>query len=248
MEKHPIDKLFGKGLKHHEIEPSAKVWERLQTTSKKSYAHYWIAASIMLVSLAGVLLWNTRIEPAESTVVVKKENRKFLDKEINEGREENEKLVVSKVEIPPVSEHTVIRQEVKQAKVVVQDEERPFRPDVLVKEAIVQNNQEELLVITEENPLPAILNIADQPIEQLVENRLKESNTSKNSSRVLIVAIQESSLEEMAVPTKEKRVRKIFKQLKQLKNGEEVNWQEVGVNPKELLARVDPLKSNKKEY
>jgi hypothetical protein len=63
------------------------------------------------------------------------------------------------------------------------------------------------------------------------------------NNRVIIAEIQTASVEveKPIQSTKEKRVRKIFRQLKNLKNGEEVNWEEVGVNPKQLIARVDPL-------
>ena len=38
---------------------------------------------------------------------------------------------------------------------------------------------------------------------------------------------------------KETRISKIWQQLKRAKNGENVNWSEVGIKPQKMLARAD---------
>ncbi len=74
---------------------------------------------------------------------------------------------------------------------------------------------------------------------------IEKVNQENISSRVIVAVLQED-IQPDALPEgegkdekKSKRLKQIFTQLKKAKKGEEVDWNEVGFNPKSILAKVD---------
>ncbi len=76
-------------------------------------------------------------------------------------------------------------------------------------------------------------------VEPTVVNMSSIAEPVITQSRTIVVSVEEETGEANEERTQSKRFKRILGQLKNVKQGERVDWEEVGVSPATLIARVD---------
>ena len=114
----------------------------------------------------------------------------------------------------------------------------------------VQSNSSVLRQIQEDsevskNPVVVIEknNKIKIPLEENTIVLVLENTKPKKEEETIVLNFVDTKVETVAQniepEKKQSRVGKIWEQLKRAKNGESVNWNEVGVKPQKVLARAD---------
>jgi hypothetical protein len=235
MKKSPIDDLFARKLADWESQPSSAAWERLQARQQqpKRRPIYWLAAATVLLALfVGYLAWQGLHLPSLPT-----ENR------LSQANSSTNTLSPSK-EVAPLEVATAPEPaRVRQKEAVASGEPTVQLVATRTEEpqSAATDTQAELptaLPIETQQTLPPQVLVAEtKPVA--VESELSpEATVEKPSAEPSRVVIARMALaeEEDAKPSK---VIRMLRQLKNLKEGEEVNWEETGIAPKRLVARAD---------
>ncbi len=227
-----LDKLLHDKMKDWEYPPGAEVWQRLeQKTSRRRvvWGGYWkVAACLLIAFLAGYGLWEKETPPATGLAKI---SHSTPEPGINPGP-------AQVVPDSPREQPQVAIAEQVPAKEKVQKIRTPELP--LLAEAehsgIATGAPETDGAVTTpgEDDLPAI---AGQPqtVAPLAPPSLPPVTVALKST-VLVVHVEPAEAVEAEKP---KRLQQIFRQLKKVKQGERVDWEEVGFNPRKVLAKVD---------
>lgn len=235
MKKHPIDDIFRTKLQGLEKQPSATAWDRLNQGKKKEERRLtaWIwyaAAGVAIALMAGYSVW------------------------INQSGEVTPQLAghPNPVEIPQDSAKPPLTQEatVELAEVVPEknisskvEKMRPrISPRVVQKEKevlseparLATTNAPVVLELQSEISLPEIATAKNMENTHVA---FTETKVAKQENRTIVVRVEEPVVNEEK--EKPSRFTRIFRQLKNAKQGETVDWEDVGFNPKALVARVD---------
>lgn len=242
-----IDKFFAEKLQQYERQPRAAAWEKLQTRLEKQESKviplWWkfaSAASVALLLASGVYWLNTP--------------RNAVDDRFASVENRNPKVITEKdfvEEIKPSKE--------KQNLASIQDNERVRLETVASKQyenAIVSkriklekeqtNSNDEMILSKNITPEPISKPVLESnTIVLVVENTQK--TTVKPEKETIVLNLIETQSEAVAEATvldesanrKQSKFNKIWQQLKRAKNGENVDWKEVGFKPQKLLARAD---------
>lgn len=255
MENNPIDKLFAEKLRQVEKTPHADVWSQIQVRKqeKKRGAFWWttIAASVLVLLLSGGLSWQyvssekgdtdhrkiaaqssepkVVLPPATTYRAVKQPEKKGPVVEEKIARKPTIKLKAQTNQIPnpePAPQPELI---------AVNPETSPTvtPPSISSEEASVAETKPTVLVMTIAEPSGAVENT------QLTSNappKINGSNFNASAEKGMPVAVEGK---------KKTRAGKILQQLKHIKNGEKVEWKEIGIHPENLLALVKPERTNK---
>lgn len=245
MKKYPIDDLFKSKLSTLERKPSAAAWQRIEDGQKKSARTlgwvWYVAAGVALAFLTGYAVWvnqATYFEPGLAQVqkvekiVVPQLNRDSIEAENGEEKIaliEKESIKVSATEsgqvgIEEISKRVVKRQEYGNLGKKIPNEE------VVNAEESVEARPEQIVPVEIVTPHTAQI--------QLAEEKPKENVLEKIENRRILVKVEVPD-DESAEKPKSSRFTKIFRQLKNVKDGESVNWTDVGFNPRAVVARVD---------
>jgi hypothetical protein len=247
MKKHPVDDLFAQKLTSWETTPSESVWQRIQAEQKKKQHrlrgwHWFAAASVAILLVAGYVGWVS--EPAMTDLAVGAPSR----------MEEPSK------QLPGTSAEPAAREVLP---------EQPLPGTYPTEALAAAGTSKTLPAAREINPttirlepatadVPAL--VADQEIAAL--HRDEVPATAQPAYRPELKVPDAASVQEVLagpreiagdrvvvarvdvedVDMEEQKPSKLFRVLRQLKNakeGEAVDWGEVGVNPKKLLARAD---------
>ncbi len=258
MKKHPVDELFAKKLSTWEPKASSDVWKRIEAKQKEKATKvvpvgwYWYAAaSVVVVMLASYLVWQGQAsESGQDTRTIAQTNQKATEKakksQPEEVLPESERLAAinepirakETIQISSADTATAIKAKTKTRSHPLEEELAPASDDV----AIAKVERE----ATGTNALPlANKQIAVQPSVQVPAVQAEEKTEEAAASRVIIAHIETDDLSEEN-PKSSKFIR-ILKQLKNAKQGEAVDWDEVGINPKRILARADERLRNEED-
>ncbi|WP_025762905.1 hypothetical protein [Dyadobacter tibetensis] len=245
MIKRPIDDIFRDRLKNHRIEPSEEAWNKLSGNTTKSNSKrmgfYWYVAASLLIG--GVLIyqnvrWGTsqyRTErsigvnlPEEVKAVAAIDNRVTSpEMEPNLSRASSSEPV--KTDPRPQAIASTVAPPRKLIKAASQDV-------TLTKtnKTEVDNYEQAQPEMRERSAVPSP--IEKEKAEVLLAQIPVSPSATEQESRVIIVKVEEP---EGMSNEKSGKFSRLFQQLKNVKSGDPVDWDEVGINPKALLVRVD---------
>ena len=229
-----IDKIFKESLKNYERQPRTEAWEKLQAKLEKKdnkivplWWKYASAASVaLLLGMGGY--WFTSQKEVQTDVVAVSE-RPVLKK----GVEVKKEIDLQKSELVKVNNQK-LQQKLRYS---IEPKKNLGNPKVEVVEPI-EYPKEDIKIIAQ-NP-----KIENKPIVE--ENTIVlvlENTKPKKEEETIVLNFVDTKVETVAQniepEKKQSRVGKIWEQLKRAKNGESVNWNEVGVKPQKVLARAD---------
>lgn len=248
-----IDKIFNESLQQYERQPRTEAWEKLQARLEKKdskvlpiWWRYASAASIALLLSVGGYWFNSKKEIPKEIVSISSKPTLKLKVEINKKveivklEETQVKNNVANVHLnaqvsPHVREHT---QELLTQRTFTKNKKYSVKEfkDILTNEIV---RVQPILIKITPNLKPEIRNSLENNTIVLV----LENTKFKKEEETIILNFVDTKVETVAQTIepekKQSRVGKIWEQLKRAKNGENVNWDEVGVKPQKILARAD---------
>jgi len=235
MKKHPVDDLFKNKLSGLEKHPSSDAWNRIvlgqEAGQKKFPVWIWyVAAGVAMAVLAGYSVWFNKWEshgPQMARIEVTKPPGKSLLPSENKLDKIVPLIVYRKAESPD--------SEISIELTSIVPKENPKEAEQMSKNLITEDSvqlSEKQASIGSDIDVPNP--VSSQ--ERIVENQpVTKFDTNSNRTTVVRVTYEDDSLEE----PKTSRFTRVFRQLKNARAGEHVDWEEVGFNPKSILARVD---------
>jgi hypothetical protein len=257
MKKHPVDDLFKRKLIDLDKKPSSEAWLKIQERAKlqrRAVGWIWYAAAGIAVTLmAGYLVWQN-----DSANQVKLTNNPTVSAVTPQAKpsspvvaEERDKIAVKEQSVS-VDEPS---DQPDRIQIAVSKEKTRSVEEVNQQNPVEEPANEPALAIIEKQ----IIDIKPVPAEPTVHSTIQEIKTlpdepavsrvnkvETESTRIVMVAV-ETNASEMDEKPKSSRFSRVFRQLKNARAGEKVDWDEVGFNPKNLVARVDDRLRNKEE-
>lgn len=246
MKKHRVDDLFKHKLTGLELQPSSSAWSKIANEAKSKQATpgwgWYAAASIIVALLAGYAVWeNKNTDPTQIRVASKLEsvskNQPPVAGLIEKDSELNGK-VDDQIQTVIVSETIATRKRRKVVGIIQKSDADDKKIVDSQKELIGADLKEIHSVVIDDkseevNPLglKALTSIS-------VERKSSEMQTEIEPLRTVMVVVDSDDLVSELRP-KASRLSKVFRQLKNARAGERVDWEEVGFDPKGLVARVD---------
>jgi len=262
MKKHPIDDLFKGKLSDVEKQPSADAWSRIQkeqtNTGQRFVGWIWYAAaSVVIAVMTGYGVWygqhkNSENFDSENTLATVK-------------NKSSTKLTISVDSLKP--DNSSIKEEIETTIAVVGKNEftpeasksdKPVSADKVVLKAGLQNKIEVRNADIEElagksfevnpiNPPKSIASSVQLEIEkEIAPKQALASIEEKQESHTIVVNIDETESDSNE-KNKSSRFTKVFRQLKNVRAGEPVDWKDVGFNPRTIVAKVDGRIRDKEE-
>ncbi len=252
MEKHPIDRRFGQALRQHETAPRPEAWHRLERKLGREeprrlvpFWAYGVAASVALLLLAG--LWWLRQPDATAEVrnqvaVQTKPIQPSGSKPLTPKAPASEKITDST--LPTAAPRLAQRTSSKPVKPLsAETQSAPRQPEAVPVVKPELKLEAPVQVAATERPEPA--NVveepkATQPTAAQVTTPAPEP--AKLAPTTLVVTLKNTDFDEKPTdeqPRKRNRLGRILRQLGNAKNGDRVDWNEVGFNPNTLLARAE---------
>jgi hypothetical protein len=242
MKKHPVDDLFKSKLSPLERKPSSGAWERIEAKSvKKGHRNtpwvWYIAAGVALALGSGYIVWLMQARELQTDVagvVVPAETQSNVQAKQPENSANTEQR--EQPEIIQNVKPRIASAPKKENKPADQRTEGKPQIDLIVTDqgelAATQVNEPELPQFSapERQSLPV-------PNVVATETSLPAKSLDDNVSRVIVVSV--TSVNDTLEKPKASRFARVFKQLKNARAGERVDWDEVGFHPKNVLARVD---------
>ena len=260
MKKHPVDDLFKSKLSALEKQPSSVAWLRIQNEQKNTKQRFggWIwyaAASIAIVIISGYLVWqqkgeNTRNYVSPGMVAAVRKSNKIDRSIISDSLIQHHDYVSEKTDKSQTAAADEKKIKTKLSKPI--DTNPAIQPDSHKSE--LQNNIVNVIPETNSIAGTSLKNIPVNVSEPVVLPHIEREVISepvlavaeKKENHTIIVSI-DTQERNSAEKTKSSRFAKVFRQLKNARAGDPVDWQEVGINPKVILARVDEKVRNKEE-
>lgn len=255
MKKQPIDDLFAKKQTNWQPKVSPDLWARIEAQqekqTKRSGGWFWsIAASMTLLLTTGYLLWQNQPAILSST-----------EKGIAQTEVALPKAVVTEPQINVVvpanqPDEEVPARKTKQIKSGVAGTERlaavprsTVAAENLVENANVPTKTPEIAAIGRRIvESEALISQNNEPLLSQSVDVVALANEPKATAEKRVIRANvdwaEPAKEE---ERKESRFAKIMQQLKNAKQGEVVDWKEVGFNPKKILARADEKIRNEED-
>ncbi|WAC10636.1 hypothetical protein [Dyadobacter pollutisoli] len=258
MKKHPVDDLFKRKLAELERKPSSDAWLKIQEGNKTQRRHagwpWYAAASILVVMLGGYLVWrseaNGLIHPDNNQNVVAKMNKKEPTPPTKEIEKEHvaelPEVIVESANENSISKATPAGRNEKNHKVEKANPENiPTTQNEIAVAALQEKQAATHIEPNYERPsiAPKIEEVKILPDEPAVSQVSKQDT---EPTRTIIVAV-ETSGSELDDKPKNSRFSRVFRQLKNARAGERVDWEEVGFNPKTLVAKVDDRLHNRED-
>ncbi len=239
-----IDKIFNESLKNYERQPRTEAWEKLQARLEKKdskilplWWKYASAASVALLLGVGGYWFTSQKKVQNDWAIV-------LDKPVLKKEVE----IVKQVEVAKIkdvkSEKKIIKISCPIGEININSNISPvagvhwdtqFSPPVRKQTQDLDNQN---------NPIIALETIKTKtPPEENTIVLVLENTKPKKEEETIVLNFVDTKVEMVAQniepEKKQSRVGKIWEQLKRAKNGENVNWGEVGVKPQKVLARAD---------
>lgn len=259
ISKDKIDQLFSEKLDNHTIKPRAEAWEKLENRlekSKKRVVPIWqklsIAASIAVLLLAGGVAYFGGNEDKLDTNI---SNSVAVKNNISAKAKPKENLAVAN----NISEKNVnhsaklaTTNNTNTANIpthigLFANSQKPEYQEIK-PEANQEVNKINLSQTVAQNT--TIESEIEKNIEK-AESKITPAKADEDLTIVFTVAdFQQSEQEYAATPEttkKPKYLSRVFKQLMNAKNGDRVNWDEVGFKPAKILARAENKLKNTKD-
>jgi hypothetical protein len=252
MRKHPVDDLFKRKLSDIEKKPSSAAWEKIQAKTKKERRLagwvWYAAASVAVVLIAGYIVWNaerTNIEtidkkeiavvsqPSEHVNEIEKDSVQNIEIEAGEMSGSAKELASNGDK--PKREGPISINKSAKSEATDQLDARKIEPETLA--TINIERKEEII------PEMPSVEITPKTEEVILA---KVNPVSTEPTRTIVVAVQTNDQDSEDKP-KSSKFSKVFRQLKNARAGERVDWEEVGFNPKSLVAKVDDRFRNGEE-
>lgn len=233
----------------------------------------WLAAAgVSLVLVAGWVVWSLNQSP-ELTVAHKETKKSLSQQEQTTPQGESNKIPSATdndaiAALAETSKKTMDKgvEKRKIKSVIPQKDSRLSQPRVL-ESSELQSSQE---VAINENKPPERGNANIAPIKVEQPQSIAQNNPTVNQPVTKTVVLQLPELKESLVassqvesnvekqksdnedfgenllnkPRKSTRMAKVWQQLKNAKNGEKVDWEEVGFNPNKVLAKATGKNEN----
>ena len=232
-----IDKIFSEGLQTYERQPRPQAWEileaKLQKPQNKILPMWWkyaSAASVALFLGVGGYWFNAQKNTQYNTVAVTKKT-----------------VIIEKTQLP-ILEKTI-------PQMVKMEANSQFSTNLKLKRGVekrtntqfAQLSPQTIIKVEEIKQIARNLNIEPKKTEeQNIIVLVLENTKPKVEEETIVLNMVESKPEVVTQAVlsdintkKETRLSKIWQQLKRAKNGENVNWNEVGIKPQKMLARAD---------
>jgi hypothetical protein len=236
-----IDKIFSEGLQNYERQPRSEAWEKLQARLEKPQSKvlplWWkfaSAASVALLLGVGGYWYNSQKNSVNENFAEVKQSK-------NISKENTLPLQnTSKTESVAVTTGKETKNEAKKHNTKVL--KFNFQNEISVSKVSKSNEILNTKNIVSPTPLTEIKTAIEPNTIVLV----LEDTKPKVQEETIVLNFVEAKPEVVAQldPTeenlkKQSRLSKIWQQLKRAKNGEDVNWGEVGIKPQKVLARAD---------
>ncbi len=259
MKKHPIDDLFAQKLGDWEPKPSPDLWKRIENRQegkvRRLAGWYWYAAaSVAMALMAGYIVWQNQSKVATGTkgelatgdqihrskgdtphVGSTSQNTSSLPT-IAEVKRNESKVLTGEIGLPNQKMLTVDK-----TKTVVQPQVQALNPVMdRIEVATIQRNETSPESLIPDSKLKTPL----QPLAVRPEIK-DESLTDHAKGRVIIVHIETDDVNQE--DHKSSKLIRILRQLKNAKQGEDIEWDEIGFNPKKMVARADERLRNEEE-
>ena len=259
MKKHPVDDLFARKLADWQPKASPDLWNRIENQQQKENRrsagwHWYAAASVLVILLAGYAVWENQ------SLVLSDKNRELSKASQTQQSKENS---LNKTPIPLDS-----------VKLLAEVEEVKTETGAMLKKAdspdhskqiLAKSNMETPLQIQGREPALDRIEVASiqkketapetlipaskggiaslPPAGALAE--ISESFVEQEKGRVIIAHVETENVADEE--QKSSKFIRILRQLKNAKQGEAIEWDEVGFNPKKLMARADERLKSEEE-
>ena len=244
MEKHPIDDLFARKLYGVTREPSKEIWQRLQRERKVNtqpvfFRPRWLAAAaVAMVLIAGGVRYSWQTSTTVQLAKVESGTKaQKMDKEIVAGSNSNSEL--NKREIGVISDKGAVKANEDEAREVISNDYPPVVSASSSESITIEDNKFDTEQISIENPTvqavrsEAVNELSHAPkVTELME--AIDTEVKNEPSRVVVVHVAVDK-EEVDRPN---RFRRMLKQLQNAKDGEKVDWEEMGINTKKIFAHA----------
>jgi hypothetical protein len=264
MKKHPVDDLFKRKLTSLEKKPSELAWERIRegqkSNSRRIAAWVWYAAaSVTLALISGYVVWQNQAN-------------QFSEQAGNKELAKTERTIPD-LKTPSISEAEIksefsdseseVLPELKKPKSYNQVELAQNKPERKINKN--KNQQEPIIIevhktinaaplqITKAEPTKTEANTFSKPDSQqsLASEKVSTKpvelayQEDKKPDRTIVVEVEEPKNE--FKDKKLSRLTRVFRQLKNVREAEPVDWNEVGFHPKDIIARADDRPNNDDE-
>ncbi len=246
MKKHQIDNFLAEKLSQAEIQPSMEAWTKLErrTQSKKRAITFWpqwgswVAAASVVLFIIGFWVLNNNTDLPKPSIALKETPKKKIQTE----KPTTEKQLETKQELS-IAHAPTIQKPTKAIKVKGAEKINSVSMNNELRMTNVPQNPQVIQMINDpvkniDLTVPAVI-----PNEKLIaEIKLIEEVKEKTVIIHLPEIIENDQPTQNVVAQqqpKSNRFGRIFKQIKNFKQGERVEWDEVGLNPNRLLARVN---------
>ena len=262
MKKHPVDDFFKSKLSNLEKQPSSEAWSRIareqKTKERKIAVWVWYAAaSITVATMAGYLAWQGSADESQylsmetGATKVNKTADSALPAFGDTADGKDSVTPALKVgEIAPLSDKNVAN--TKKVKAVNQEVIKSERSGLPIERVVESTKALEIAVtdIKKDDHSPEIIKSAvlpEIPKGNALQNTLASREPEiKEENRTIMVTVKTAE-NDSNEKSKTSRFTKVFRQLKNARAGDPVDWQEVGFNPKNIVAKVDERIRDKEE-
>jgi hypothetical protein len=244
------DEFFYEKLLNHEVKPRVEAWQKLESKLQKQqkpvfilYKRIAIAASITLIGFIGSIAYFNGIEPESTAQNI--QNSEKLTKEITSERGNNfsklEKVIATPTKKIEITKSKSIYKNFKtESLLVVSNQSNSTKNEAIFTNPIIENN----LQNKDDNSDLAINSIPESKIQIADIEPIK----SKEEDLTILFTVANFNDETEMVNAdneittadkKDKYINRLFKQLKNAKNGDRVDWDQIGFKPAKILARAE---------
>lgn len=261
--KNKTDEFFSQMLQNHEVKPREQAWQKLESNLRKKekkaipiWRQFSFAATFALLFFVGIIAYFNGIDKTQNPKPSFKTNIGEVASTKNESNtnliSKPEKIEFTKGEAnnfnlnsnPNLSKKKKFESEVLLTRSAIKMEKQ----SPINSELLVENDIANALSTNENNPI--------QQLENKIEITDSKNIVKKEEELTVIFTIANFKNENIEENTnvaktqsekKEKYINRLFKQLKNAKNGDKVDWDMVGFKPTKILARAENKFNSTKE-
>jgi hypothetical protein len=252
ISKDKTDQFFSGKLKEHTKAPRQEAWlkleEKLQQKQRK-IVPIWqrnaFAASIVLLILGSITAYFYNTDKPDIS-------NQLANNTVNKPILPNQNTVIESVEVARLPETVVSNLKVK---IETKNLKKKVRANNFYPQ-ITQNEHLEIAKITEKTQLTAVKtdqqkegvieNLADNNNSQITNNEPIDNKIAKIEDLTVVVTLANYEPEKTISPIGSTEMEKksgflsrLFKQLMNAKNGDRVEWNEIGIKPAKIWARAE---------
>lgn len=237
-----IDKIFSEGLHNYERQPRSEAWEKLQARLDKPQSKvlplWWkfaSAASIaLLLGIGGYWYNSQKIVPNEAIATINQTRKNTTNENIQKPIiDKSVAIEISKETQNEHKKHFAIKNEVELQNVNSITKTAKTNEILNVKNSLSPTLLPNIKEIIETNTIVLVLEDTRSEVTKAEEETIVLNFIEAKQEAITQIDPTEENLR------KQSRFSKIWQQLKRAKNGEDVNWGEVGIKPQKVLARAD---------